>query len=145
MDDLAREFDEIVRDNGYRSTWARQTIIAALVQSGGHISAERLVGLVHEKDAGIGRMTVYRTLDLLTELGLIRPVFQGTTAAQYVILDDGHHHHLVCTNCAKTIHFDECGLDEVAKTVARRYNFQIHGHLVEFYGVCEDCSNVAGA
>ena len=84
--------------------------------------------------------TVYRTLDLLGELGLLRPVYQGTGAAHYVLLLDGHHHHLVCSRCRRVIEFDECALAELAETVGRRYGFAVEGHLLEFYGRCSQCA-----
>jgi Fur family ferric uptake transcriptional regulator len=88
-------------------------------------------------------MTVYRTLDLLNELGLIRPVYQGTGAAHYVWMHDGHHHHLVCSGCDQVIEFEDCVIEEVAEQLSRRFNFQIEGHLLELYGVCGDCQPAA--
>ena len=88
-----------LRGQGYRLTAARRKIWQVLVVSGGHVTADELVRLVRAEASGVGRMTVYRTLDLLNELGLIRPVYQGTGAAHYVLMDQGHHHHLICSTC----------------------------------------------
>ena len=126
-------------EKGYRLTTARQVILQVLVDSGGHVSADSLVELVRQAAPGIGRMTVYRTLDLLCELGLIRPIYQGTGAAHYILLEDGRHHHLVCSGCGQVIEFDECLEEEIGRLVSGRFHFQIHGHLLEFYGLCELC------
>ncbi len=111
----------------------------ALLRCGGHIAADDLLEVVHETDTTVGRMTVYRTLELLSELGLIRPVYQGTGAAHYILLDGGHHHHLICSSCDAVFEFDECGLQAVGKLLAKRFNFVVEGHLVEFYGRCQNC------
>jgi len=128
-------------ERGYRLTAARRAILAALAGGGGHVTADELAAAVHRVAPHVGRMTVYRTLDLLGELGLLRPVYQGTGAAHYVLLLDGHHHHLVCSRCRRVIEFDECALAELAETVGRRYGFAVEGHLLEFYGRCAECKD----
>ena len=128
-----------LEEEGYRLTAARLAILAGLINSEGHVSADELVDIVRKNHPGVGRMTVYRTLDLLTELGLIRPVYQGSAAAHYVLMDDGHHHHLVCSQCNQVIEFDQCVLREIEQTVSSHYRFEIHGHLLEIYGRCQAC------
>jgi Fur family transcriptional regulator, ferric uptake regulator len=132
-------FVRLLQSQGHRLTPARRTILEALITSGGHLTADDLADLVRQEQPGIGRMTVYRTLDLLNELGLIRPVYQGTGAAHYVLMHDGHHHHLVCSTCDQVIEFEECVLEEIAQQLGGRFNFQVQGHLLEFYGLCEAC------
>lgn len=128
-----------LKQKGYRLTSSRQKIVQSLLDCGGHITADGLLEVIRETDKTVGRMTVYRTLELLSELGLIRPVYQGTGAAHYILLDGGHHHHLICSGCDAVIEFDECGLQDVGKLLAERFNFAIEGHLVEFYGRCQNC------
>jgi len=128
-----------LKQKGFRLTSSRHKIVQALLGCGGHVTADGLLEVVHQTDTTVGRMTVYRTLELLSELGLIRPVYQGTGAAHYILLDGGHHHHLVCSGCDVVIEFEECSLQEVGKLLAERFNFVIEGHLVEFYGRCPNC------
>ena len=123
-------------------TPARQAIVSALVNCRGHISADALFDLVEQQSQGIGRMTVYRTLDLLTELGLIRPVYQDSAAAHYILLADGHHHHLVCKMCKKVIEIDQCLFPNLEQAVRSRYQFDIEGHLLEIYGRCGECQSI---
>jgi Fur family transcriptional regulator, ferric uptake regulator len=130
---------KLLKAKGHKLTAARRVILETLLASGGHLSADELAEQVRQAAPGVGRMTVYRTLDLLNELGLIRPVYQGTGAAHYVWLHDGHHHHLVCSSCDQVIEFEDCVIEEVADQLGRRFNFQIEGHLLELYGVCGDC------
>jgi Fur family ferric uptake transcriptional regulator len=124
---------------GYRLTAARRAILATLVESGGHLTADELVDRTRQRMTSIGRMTVYRTLDLLCQLGLLRPVYQGTGAAHYILLDDGHHHHLICSRCGQVTEFDECALGDLPARLATQFNFRVRGHLVELYGICGRC------
>lgn len=144
MTEPLTELGNALQQEGFRLTQARQHILAALVSSQGHITADDLYEVVHRDQPGIGRMSVYRTLELLSELGLIRAVYQGTGAAHYILLDNGHHHHLVCSNCGTTIEFDDCAVKKVEKSISRNYNFEIQGHLLEFIGRCSDCRAVVG-
>lgn len=130
---------QALEERGYRLTAARRAILDALLAAGGHISADELTERVRPAAPRVGRMTVYRTLDLLCELGLLRPVYQDGGAAHYVLMQDGHHHHLVCSGCRQVIEFDECALGEWTEAIGRRYGFQVEGHLVEFYGRCAAC------
>lgn len=139
LDEKMNDIQTALKDSGYRLTSSRQKIVRALLGCGGHVTADGLLEVVHQSDPTVGRMTVYRTLELLSELGLIRPVYQGTGAAHYILLDRGHHHHLICSGCNAVIEFEECGLQEVGELLAARFDFAIEGHLVEFYGRCQNC------
>lgn len=139
MSERAERLKEALRENGHRLTRARRAIVEALVHSGGHVSADELSDLAREDAPRVGRMTVYRTLDLLQQLGLIRPVYQGTGAAHYVLMDEGHHHHLLCSNCGRILEFDECVVKEMGQAISDRFDFEIQGHLLEFYGLCPRC------
>jgi Fur family transcriptional regulator, ferric uptake regulator len=139
MSDQAERLVSCLVEGGYRLTPARQAIIDALVNSHGHITADDLAALVHETSPQTGRMTVYRTLDLLCDLGLVRPIYQGTGAAHYVLLTGGSHHHLICNSCHRVFEFDRCGAGDLAQTLGDRFNFQVQSHLLEVYGLCEDC------
>lgn len=134
-----------LQDNGYRITTARRVILEALVACEGHLTADDLAAQVQANEPGIGRMTVYRTLELLSELNMVRPIYQGTGAAHYVLLHDGHHHHLVCSSCNRVIEFQECALAEVERVIGERFGFLVEAHLVEFYGRCQTCREAAAS
>lgn len=142
MTDQLTELGNALQQKGYKLTQSRRHILAALIASEGHITADGLYDSVSQEQPGIGRMSVYRTLDLLSQLGLIRPFYQQTGAAHYILLDNGHHHHLVCSHCGKVIEFDDCAVKKVERAVRRNYNFEIQGHLLEFIGRCSDCQKV---
>jgi Fur family transcriptional regulator, ferric uptake regulator len=130
---------QILNQAGYKYTKPRQVVASVLLNTHGHLSAPEVVDAALEADPSIGRMSVYRTLDLFTRLGLIRPAFQEGTIARYVVMVGGHHHHIICQGCGRVIHFDQCPLDELTSYLRQKYHCEINGHLLEFFGRCEDC------
>ncbi|MCB8923465.1 MAG: transcriptional repressor [Ardenticatenaceae bacterium] len=141
MSDLIFSLTGMLVENGYRLTEARQVIIETLVGCGGHVSADDLAEQVHGRAPRVGRMTVYRTLDLLCTLGAIRPIYQGTAAAHYIVMHEGSHHHLICSRCGQVFEFEECAGEEMVQELSERFNFVIHSHLLEFHGLCENCQS----
>lgn len=136
---LVSELGRAMQSEGYRLTQSRQAILETLVKTGGHLSADELSDKVRASYPSVGRMTVYRTLDLLLELGLVRPIYQGTGAAHFVLMPDGHHHHLVCSDCGIVVEFENCTIGVMEEELSERYGFELTGHLVEFFGRCGDC------
>jgi Fur family ferric uptake transcriptional regulator len=133
------DLTESLTEAGFRLTSARRVICATLTATGGHLTPDELVEAVRERDAGIGRMTVYRTLEILCDLGQVRPVYLSTGAAHYVVLENGHHHHLVCNQCGQVIEFSDCVIEPMAEVISERFDFVIEGHLLELYGRCGAC------
>jgi Fur family ferric uptake transcriptional regulator len=139
MSEQAATLTAVVASRGYRLTAARKAIIEALVSCEGHISADDLAALARRKEPRVGRMTVYRTLDLLCDLGVLRPIYQGTGAAHYILLGDGSHHHFICNQCHAVIEFDDCSAGDLIQQLAVRFDFQVQSHLMEVYGLCANC------
>jgi len=129
-----------LRESGAKLTGARLTVLRVLEESGGHITSTELLDKVSATDATIGRASVFRALDLFTRLAIVRPTYvEGSAAPIYVLMPDGHHHHIVCTVCSRVVEFEDCHLDELKRELEARYNFHLTGHLLEFYGICKDC------
>ena len=95
-------------------------------------------------DEGVGRASVFRTLELFTQLNIIRPTYVNTGTPHYVLMPDGHHHHIVCLNCNTTIEFEDCGLGDLERELEGRLGVTLVGHLLEFYGICESCTQAGG-
>ena len=134
-----------LRDAGYKLTKARLTILDVLEQNQTHhMTSAEVLDAVAAIDPSIGRASIFRTLDLLTRLGIIRPTFVDTSMTpRYVLLPGGHHHHIVCIQCNRTIEFDNCGLSELSRRLEREFDVKLTGHLLEFYGVCHDCQDTS--
>jgi Fur family ferric uptake transcriptional regulator len=132
-----------LREAGYKITGARQAVLSALEQAEGHLTSAQVIEAVADADPSIGRASVFRTLDLLTRLSLIRPTFVESSSPVFVLLPNGHHHHVVCTQCNTMIEFDDCGLEKLAADLEQHYGVAIMGHLLEFYGLCSACRATA--
>jgi Fur family ferric uptake transcriptional regulator len=115
--------------------------LQTLEASGGHITSHELIEQVSLADPSIGRASVFRCLDLFTRLAFIRPTYiESSVTPTYVLMPQGHHHHIICTNCSRVIEFDECHLDGLTRELEARLHVQLNGHLLEFYGLCERCA-----
>jgi Fur family transcriptional regulator, ferric uptake regulator len=138
--DITDKRAQRLRQAGYKLNNARLTVLEVLEQGRHHMTSTEIVDAVARIDPGIGRASVFRTLDLLTRLALIRPTYIASSMTpHYVLLPDGHHHHIVCVNCNRVIEFDNCGLDNLARELEARFNVKLTGHLLEFYGLCAEC------
>lgn len=138
------------RFRGHISRWTlpREAILNLLSRTSKHLSAKDIYTALQKVYPGIGLTTVYRTLDLLARAGLINKLDIGEGQSRYELkLDEKkeHHHHLICTQCGRIIDYNDF-LDEelelvkkTEKTLARKYNFIVHDHNIEFYGLCDRC------
>ena len=105
--------------------------------------AEATEGL---RDAGIGQATVYRTVTLLTDLGLLVRVQDRHGEIGFTAPPIGHSHPLVCGSCRRVVRFDgEGDLTALEARLAEETGFVIYGHHLEVYGLCADCRAAAGA
>jgi len=137
------------RGCGYRITVARQAILEVLSRTSKHLSAEDIYFAVHKDYPNIGLTTVYRTLELLVQLGFIFKFDFGDGRARYELTEGPekkqHHHHLICTKCRRIINYTDFIDDEIEllkrteKGLSRKYNFEIKEHLIQFYGLCDRC------
>lgn len=138
---------------GYRLTLGRKAILDLLSQEDGHLSAEDIYMKVHEQYPNIGLTTIYRTLDVLTDLGMVYKFDFGDGRARYERAEGPkgphHHHHLICTECNKVIDYTDFIDEEVEllnqteKGLGQKYRFKITNHLIQFYGVCEQCNKAS--
>ena len=103
------------------------------------LSPAEIYARARRRDAHIGLVTVYRTLDILIELGLVRRIHLEDGCHGYAPVGASHGHHLICSSCNQVIEFDECGLDEMLARIARQTGFQIEQHRLEVFGRCPKC------
>lgn len=138
------------RSCGYRITLGREVILDVLAKAEGHLSAEDIYMKIHPRYPNIGLTTIYRTLDVLSNIGLVYKFDFGDGRARYELAEGPkgthHHHHLVCTNCNRVIDYADFIDEEVEllkqteRELSKKYNFRITNHLIQFYGLCQDCS-----
>ena len=86
--------------------------------------------------------TIYRAVRMLEKLGIVKRFDFGDGIARYELVaegDDGHHHHLICTQCAQVVEIGECFPAEIEQRIAAQNGFRAVTHRLEFFGVCPDC------
>lgn len=137
------------RGCGYRMTAPRQAILNVLSKTSKHLSAEDIYMAVHKIYPNIGLTTVYRTLEMSVQMGLVFKFDFGDGRARYELSEGPkgvrHHHHLVCTECGRVIDYTDFIDEEVEllnqteKGLCKKYNFKITNHLIQFYGLCDVC------
>ena len=141
LNDLRAKLSE----RGYKMTPQRKEILKIFVEHSEyhHMSAEDVYGILRESESEIGLATVYRALDLLSELGILVRVEFGDGCTRYELNTADpkvhHHHHLICVKCKKVIEFEEDLLEDLEETIAEESGFQILNHEVKFFGYCKDC------
>ena len=127
-------------EKGYRLTPQRLMIISAIENSDGHVSAEEIYAQVVAKYPNVNISTVYRTLELLKELGLVTETDFGEGRVRYHPAEKGHHHHLVCTECGAVIDLDESSLSPLKRMLLREYKFSANLKHLAIFGRCDKCS-----
>jgi len=130
----------LLRQQGYKITPQRRAVLNIIALSHDHLTPAAIYEKVHEEHPGIGLVTVYRTLDILAELGLICEVHAEGNCRSYLMRRPSeHHHHLICSDCGTVADFTDCDLSKLEQRLARETHFEIKGHLLEFTGRCHNC------
>lgn len=125
---------------GARVTGPRRRVAELIGGRTGHFTAADLLEDAARRDLPAGRATVFRSLELLVELGLVERLDLPTGGHAYIRCEPVHHHHVVCGACGRSVEVEDCGMTAVAREVARRTGFSIDGHRLELYGRCPDCN-----
>ena len=124
---------------GYRLTGPRQAVADLIDAHGGHFTAAELETAAREKRLGISRATLFRTLDLFTELGVVERLDLPSGEHAYVPCARAHHHHVICSRCGRTAEVDDCGVADAVAEIARRSGYSIDTHRLELFGLCRHC------
>ena len=134
------KFQSFLKARGLKVTEQRRLLLQFLVHLNEHIDADTLYQGLKNKDAGISRGTVYRTLDLLVQCGLVRKSSFGEDHANYEIVhQDEHHDHLICIECNKVIEFYRADLEKLQDSICQHYKFIPLHHSHQIFGICNHC------
>ena len=128
---------EALEGAGHRLTGPRRDVAELVAGQAGHFTAAELVE--EARGRGIGRATVFRSLDLFASLGLVERVDLPAGDHAYVVCDTTHHHHAICTVCGRSLDVDDAGLAEVLAAIGRRSGFRVTAHRLEIFGLCAAC------
>jgi len=129
-----------LNNHGFRLTRPRQVVMDVLQAATIPLSPQTIHQNSINLHQDIGLVSVYRTLELLTEMGLVRRVHGHDECQGYVIASPGHHHHLVCRECETAVEFS--GIEDLSPLLERiqqETGFIVEEHLLQFNGLCPQC------
>ncbi|MFC4808418.1 Fur family transcriptional regulator [Paenibacillus sp. GCM10023250] len=132
-----------LQSQGYKLTPQREATVRVLLENEeDHLSAEDVFMLVKDIAPEIGLATVYRTLELLSELHVVEKLNFGDGVARYDLRTDNnkhHHHHLICVQCGTMSEILEDWLGPLEERLEKEYGFTVVDHRLDFQGVCKNC------
>ncbi len=139
------DFKEKLKEKGCKLTLQRRSVLDVLIEHDGeHLSTEEIYDKVKEKFPEIGLATVYRTVQLFEQMGIVDKLNFDDGCSRFELASEDtihHHHHLICEQCNKVFEVADDLLEEIEKGIEEKYKFRIHDHNLTFYGVCEACAN----
>ena len=133
-----------LKTHGYRSTAQRALILQVLEASQEHLTAAQIADALEERYVPLNRSTVYRTLETLLDIGMIKSSRMGRSTHYEFLHAGDNHHHLVCTNCHTTVHVHGEDTDAVLTREAAAAGFEVSEVEILVSGLCHDCQ-VKGA
>jgi Fur family ferric uptake transcriptional regulator len=136
-----RRFAEYLKSEGLRLTQERRMILDEVFATHEHFEAEKIVAGLKRKGLHVSRASVYRTLPLLVQSGMLREVYSSEKHSHFEhIFGHEHHDHLVCTKCGRTMDFLEPRIEQLQEHICKTYDFHPTSHELEIIGVCSSCA-----
>jgi len=133
------ELAEQLSARGYKLTRQRRAVLEVIASSEERLNPAEVCEKAKAACPGIGLTTVYRTLDILVGLGVVRRVHLDEGCHSYAPATEGHQHHLVCSDCGNVVEFEGCDLSALLKAVASQTGFEIEDHWLQLFGRCPAC------
>ena len=131
-------FDEISQ----RHTRPRQLIEDRLIElaaSGADFTVDDLWQGIRQLEPRLGRATVYRSVEMLVNMGLLDRIEFADSTHHYRVCGNGHHHHLTCTHCHRVVEIDICLPQDQLNAIGYQTDFAIEGHALSLFGCCANC------
>lgn len=133
-------FEGFLRSRQLKLTGERKAMLAAVLERGSHFDADTLHLALKQRGEDVSRATVYRTLDLLVQCGLVRKDSLGHQQAQYEAVRAGEHHdHLICLRCSNVIEFFRPDLEALQDAICAEKKFKPLHHSLQIFGLCKSC------
>lgn len=128
-----------LRAAGLRSTFPRRAILDWIAAATAPFTAEEVVHALEAQHGTSSRATIYRLLDWLQAAGWLTRIYSNDTQHSYARFFPGHHHTAVCIRCSSVVVVGECHVPESIRPMLAALDFELHGHVLELYGVCATC------
>lgn len=130
---------DLLHKSGCRLTGPRRAVVETLVESVHALTPVEVYDAARKDCPSLGLVSVYRTLEILEELGLIQRVHQTKGCQAFIRSGGGHQHLIVCTQCGKAELFEGDLLEPLFITVSKRTGFQVESHWLQIFGLCDAC------
>jgi len=130
---------KILRRAGRRVTPQRLLILEAIREGGGHLDADEIYSLARRKAPRLSLSTVYRTINVLKEAGMIEELHLGEEHHHYELREKGEHHHFICQGCGKVVEFECPFSQELLRDLGEEHDFEITGIHLDMVGYCAEC------
>src|ERR1700728_2042421 len=141
---MSQTWDAALRASGYRVPPQRELVLEAVTRLK-HASPEEIFAELHQRASGVNVSTIYRTLELLEQLGLVTHTHLGHGAPRYHLAAEAQHVHLVCRECRRLTELAPEGATPLVKALDEEHGFETDvGHLTVF-GICRDCRGLPEA
>jgi Fur family ferric uptake transcriptional regulator len=138
--DALDRFERFLQKRALRLTDARAAIVEAALARTGHYPIEDLIADLKKRGIRGSKATVYRTLPLLAEAGILQPaILAGDSKSYETTFGQEHHDHLVCARCGKVVEFGFEAFEILQREVAGKYGFRLDAHHHELVGTCPEC------
>lgn len=138
--DQLRTWENVLHREGLRITDARQTVMEILVESTTALTAQEIYDRAREQGHAVGIASVYRTLEMLTELDLVQQIHQPQGCQAYGPALSGHKHFVICTDCGRLFSFaGHEALEDLFKEVEKKSGYRVQEHWLQLFGLCEAC------
>ena len=135
-----QRFLDFLAQKKLRLTAPRRAIIEAVFGTQKHFTADELLAWAQQRDKSVSRATVYRTLPLLTESGLVREMDFGGDHKFYDpnYAEHPHHNHIICQDCGKIVEFESRQIERLENEISRRLGFSVKAHRLQITATCEE-------
>jgi Fur family transcriptional regulator, ferric uptake regulator len=135
----ATEIIDVLERAGHRRTAPRRALAELIAERDGHFTAESLLDESRQRHLGVDRATVFRSLELLAELGVVERLDLPSGEHAFVACEARHHHHVVCSSCGRSTGVADHGLDRIAAAIGTATGYRIDTHRLELFGTCPAC------
>ena len=140
LENVQDRFEVFLKEKGLRQTPQREGIVQTAFATTEHFTADELWERARKQDASTSRATVYRTLTLLVESGLLHEIDLGKENKHYDpnFLDHPHHNHLICTDCDKVVEFEDEHINLLEDCITRRLGFRPTRKMIRIEASCDE-------
>jgi Fur family ferric uptake transcriptional regulator len=142
-EEVLSNFKKILKSNNLKYTKQRELILEIIYNNRGHFTPEDIYNLIKDNypDVNLGIATVYRTLALLEDSGIVSSISFGAQGKKYEFGLTQHHDHLVCIECGGIEEFIDEVIEKQQEEIAKKYGFKMKDHILKIVGICKKCQS----